>query len=216
MALQQNEDGPVPHPKSKVIVCSTCSLLPDNLTINTGREERFPSAYNKLGKMDKDFKGEFLRCPECKTYYNWIDDSQMYGSGNNDEERLVRFSLKQSRLLDILFTSAPDYRPNSSEVDEYFEALPLYILTDILRMRMYPNPDFIQPFLPQLVTLLITNKDTNNSDELWQILSSYISKGPARAQEILNFFCTGNDFGSTRLTQILHQCLREVKEHQEK
>jgi hypothetical protein len=32
------------------------------------------------------------RCPDCGAYFVWEEYPQMYGSGNNDEERLIRVS----------------------------------------------------------------------------------------------------------------------------
>src|SRR5688572_8250544 len=99
-------------------ICSVCSSLSNDITVNTGREEYFPSAFIKLIGMDNDSRAEFRCCPGCRTYFNWIDMSHLYGSGNNDEERLVRLSPEKSRLLDKLFAADSNYRPEPAEVKE--------------------------------------------------------------------------------------------------
>ncbi|HYP43378.1 MAG TPA: hypothetical protein VEQ18_05090, partial [Candidatus Nitrosocosmicus sp.] len=84
--------------------CPLCGELPDKLTVNTGREEKFPAAASELIPAGARFTGQgqfsqFRRCPGCDAYFLWEEYPQMYGSGNNDEERLSRFSAKASSLL---------------------------------------------------------------------------------------------------------------------
>lgn len=83
--------------------CSVCSTLPDDITVNTGREYHLPDAFKKLKMMSGDSYEAYYRCPECHTYYEWINMPQMYGSGKNDEERLVRQSQEKSKALDASF-----------------------------------------------------------------------------------------------------------------
>jgi hypothetical protein len=187
--------------------CSVCSSLPDDITVNTGREEYFPSAFNQLVGMDDDQGGEFRRCPGCQTYFNWIDMRQMYGSGNNDEERLVRLSQENSRLLDKLFTADSTSRPTSTEIEEYLRSLPLELLLKVLRFHLYDNRDFVKPFIPHLVRLLGKSNDTS----LWALLNGYVSKTPERAQEILDAFSSSDGYPPNRLIQLLHHCLKLLK-----
>jgi hypothetical protein len=81
--------------------CSLCGELPDELIVSTGREQQFPAAFYNLipvgprnasqGCFSQDY-----RCPECGVYFVWEEHRQMYGSGNNDEERLFRTSMEAS------------------------------------------------------------------------------------------------------------------------
>jgi hypothetical protein len=77
--------------------CSLCGELPDELIVNTGREQRFPAARYKLipvGARDSS-QGKFSqlhRCPDCGALFVWEAYPQMYGSGNDDEECLIRVS----------------------------------------------------------------------------------------------------------------------------
>jgi hypothetical protein len=187
--------------------CPVCSSLPDDITVNTGRDEYLPNAYNNLVGMDSDFKAEFLRCPGCKTYFNWIDMPQFYGSGNNDEERLVRLSSEQSRLLDILLPEDSTTLPRPDEIANYINALPLDLLLPALSFRKHRTPEVVGLFVPHLVRLLGKNNDTS----LWSLLNGYVSNHPERAQEILDAFSADDEFAPNRLNQILHHCLRVVK-----
>src|SRR5215204_465595 len=72
--------------------CSLCGELPDKLTVNTGREGEFPAAFHELIPVGVRFAGQgqfsqFRRFPDCDAYFVWEEYPQMYGSGNNDEER---------------------------------------------------------------------------------------------------------------------------------
>jgi hypothetical protein len=183
--------------------CSVCGSLPDDITVNTGREEYFPSAFSQLIGMDED-RGEFRTCPDCRTYFNWIDMPQMYGSGNNAEERLVRLPKEKSRLLDKLFTADSNYQPTSIEVEEYLGSLPLDMLVPAVGFHLHRNRELITAFVPHLVRLLGKNNDTS----LWNLLNGYVSDNPERAEEILNAFRSSDEYASTRLTQILHHCMK--------
>jgi hypothetical protein len=186
----------VPNPET----CSLCSSLPDDLTVNTGREEHLPGVCNKLIGMD--YRAELRRCPCCGTYFNWIDMSSWTGSGINDEERLVRLSTRVSQLLDKLFSSDSKDHPGLNDVGEYFETVPL----DLLLKALNSAPEIAAPFVPNLVRLLAKNNDTST----WCLLQGYVRNKPERAEHILEAFRTWDEWGSTRLTQILHQCLNVV------
>ena len=188
-------------------VCSLCSSLPDDITVNTGREEYFPNAFDQLIGMDSDYRSEFRCCPGCRTYFNWIDMPQMYGSGNNDEERLVRLSREKSRLLDKLFSTDLSFRPTPVEVDEYISTLPLDLLVPALRFRLQHAPEVVAHFVPRLVRLL----GKSNDSTLWGLLNIYVSDNPDRAEEIVNAFRSDEEYAPTRLTQIIHHCLRLLK-----
>jgi hypothetical protein len=86
-------------------LCTVCSSLPEDFTVNTGREERFPSAFSQLVHMTGDNDTALYRCPACHTFYEWINMPQFYGSGNCDEERLVRQTPENSRELDHSFSA---------------------------------------------------------------------------------------------------------------
>jgi hypothetical protein len=74
-------------PETQSEICPLCGELPDGLTVNTGREERFPAAFHKLtpvGSLSTS-QGQLVgsqlhRCPDCGTYFDWGDYPQVYGS----------------------------------------------------------------------------------------------------------------------------------------
>jgi hypothetical protein len=165
----------------KIEKCSFCETLPDDLTVNTGRDQYFPEAFYKLTVIDgyEDEK-EFRCCPECRTYFKWFDLSERYGSGNNDEERLIRFSSKASRLLDKLFSTDPKVCPSQEDIKDYFETLPRDLLLEALHLVKSPN--ILAPFVPSLVQLL----GLNTSDSaVKNVLHKYVSDNRERAEEIL-------------------------------
>ncbi len=205
-ASMDNKEKPSSAPDASAGICSLCNTLLDDITVNTGREEYFPSAYRQLIGMDTDYRPEYLRCPGCHTYYNWIDMPQMYGSGNNDEERLVRLSPAKSRLLDKLFSDDSNFLPTPNEVEEYITTLPLDLLLPALRFRLQRTPECVARFVPQLLRLL----GKNNDSSLWGLLNIYVANNPQRAEEILGEF-PSDDQTSTRLAQLHQHCLDIVK-----
>ena len=81
--------------------CSLCGEIPDELIVKTGRDETFPAACYKLVPAGGEGTSQGMfsqdrRCPECGACFVWEEHRQMYGSGNNDEERLIRVSADAS------------------------------------------------------------------------------------------------------------------------
>lgn len=188
--------------------CAVCCSLPDDITVNTGREESFPNAYNQLVGMDTDYRPEYLRCPGCHTYYNWIDMPQMYGSGNNDEERLVRIAPAKSRLLDKLFSPDSTDLPTPAEVEEYIAILPPELLLPALNFRRQRTPEVMTRFVPHLIRLLVKNNDYPLSG----LLDSYATHQAHGAEEILDAFRSTGEHSPNRFIQLLRHCLRIVKD----
>ena len=179
------------QPETQAENCSLCGELPDDLTVNTGREERFPAAFDKLTPVGIPYPGQgqwvgsqFRRCPNCRTYFDWGDYPQMYGSGNCDEERLIRLSARASRLLNNLFPPDPKAPPDPGDVGEYFEALPLELLLRALSSQVGTVPHIVTPFVPNLVRLLGKSGDISVGNSLGSLLGAYVSGSPERAKEI--------------------------------
>jgi hypothetical protein len=184
--------------------CSVCYSLPDDITVNTGREEYFPAAFSQLIGMDNEYRAEFRYCPGCRIVFNWIDMSQMYGSGNNDEERLVRLSPEKSRLLDKLFNMNTEYQHTSTEIEEYIGSLSIDLLVPALRFNLYQNHRLISPFVPSLLQLL----GKNNDSALWDLLRAYVSDNPDRAEAVMDICQRINAHKPDRLKQLLEHCLK--------
>src|SRR4051794_36976638 len=94
-----SKDMDATQPETQFENCPLCGELPDDLTVNTGRDEYFPTAFDKLIRVGIPSPGQgqlvgsqLYRCPACGMYFDWDDYPQVYGSGNCDEERLQRLS----------------------------------------------------------------------------------------------------------------------------
>lgn len=179
------------QPETKAENCPLCGGLPDDLTVNTGREERFPAAFYELTTVgipcpsQGQWVGSQLhRCPSCGTYFDWGDYPQVYGSGNCDEERLTRLPAKASRLLDNLFAPVPKTPSAPGDVGEYFEALPPGMLLCALRSRVGTVPNIVTPFVPNLVSLLGKSGDPSERNSIRVLLGAYASSSPERAKAV--------------------------------
>lgn len=179
------------QPEIQAESCPLCGELPDDLTVNTGREQRFPAAFDKLTPVGITSPGQgqwvgsqFRRCPECGRYFDWGDYPQVYGSGNCDEERLIRLPARTSRLLDNLFTHDPQAPADLGDVGEYFEALPLNLLLRALRSRVGTVPEIVRPFVPDLVPLLGKSDDFSVRNSVRSLLDGYGAGSYGRAREV--------------------------------
>jgi hypothetical protein len=197
--------GPT-QPETEAEPCSLCGGLPDDLLVNTGREEYFPDAFYQLTRLGGQMKEPFRRCPECGTFFHWIDLPQFYGSGNCDEERSIRLSAKVSRLLDHLFPPDPKNPGDLGEIAEYIETLPRELLLLALDSHVYTNPQIVAPFVPGLVQLLAKTNDSS----IRNLLSQYRSNKPDRAEEILEAFRSLDGPSLSALAQVVRDCLRIV------
>jgi hypothetical protein len=97
--------GPVQYPtpdySNDLDKCALCGDLPDDLIVNTGRDDYFLNPWYQLTRrVFGNSEDEFRRCPRCGAYFQWIDMPQMYGSGNNAEERFIRLPQKQTNRRD--------------------------------------------------------------------------------------------------------------------
>jgi hypothetical protein len=181
----------VTPPEIQAENCSLCGELPDDLTVNTGREQKFPAAFYKLTPVGtpRPGRGQWVgsqlhRCPDCGTYFDWGDYPQVYGSGNCDEERLIRLSPRASRLLNNLFFPDPKVPPDSGDVGQYFEALSPDLLLRGLSSQAGTSPNIVTPFVPHLMRLLCESDDTSVRNSIGSLLGDYVSDSWERAKEI--------------------------------
>jgi hypothetical protein len=163
--------------------CSLCGSLPDDETVNTGRDHYFQEAFYQLTRLGGGVKEPLRRCPRCRVFFRWIDLPQVYGSGNCDEERAIRLSPNISALLDKLFPDDPKNPPDLGPIDAFL-ALPLELLVLALECHAFTGPKMIAPFVPRLVQML----NSSNDSSLGAVLSNYRYERPAQAQEILAAF----------------------------
>jgi hypothetical protein len=181
--------------------CAFCETLPAELTVNTGRDYKFPEAFYKLTVIDESKLDEqFRRCPECRAYFKWTNLSERYGSGNGDEEQLIRLPTKISRLLGKLFSANPQDYPQQKDVKVYFETIPGDLLLE--EFRLVKSPDIIAPFVPRLVWLLRLNA---GNSAVTDVLANYVSDNRERAEELLK------ELEKFPLANFLRYCLDVTK-----
>lgn len=180
-------DTPSARPENQAEKCALCGELPDDLTVNTGRDEYFPAAVDALTPvgLPSPSQGQwvgsqFRRCPACGAFFDWSDAPQMYGSGNEDEERLVRLPATVSRLLNTLFPPDPKATPDAGDVGAYFHNLPLDLLLRALSSQVRAAPEILTPFVPGLARLLGASDDTR----IARLLGAYLARIPERAEDI--------------------------------
>ncbi len=180
-------DTPSPRPEDQAETCALCGELPDDLNVNTGRGECFPAAFDRLipvgipsPSQGQRVGSQFRRCPNCGAFFDWSDAPQMYGSGNCDEERLVRLPATTSRLLNTLFPPDPKAPPHPGEIGEYFRSLPLDLLLRALGSQVRTAPIILTPFVPDLARHLGVSEDAG----IARLLGAYLSHIPERAEDI--------------------------------
>ncbi len=153
--------------------CPACGELHGGLA-NTGRDEQFDPAFYKLERIEG-----FRRCTVCRTYFNWVDRPQFYGSGNLDEEEYDRLTPEQSALLDRLLPVDPQNPGDLGPVAAYFSGLPEELLLKALSIYVF-RWKVMQPFVPELVRRLA---ETANP-ELFSLLQNYRYQSRERAREV--------------------------------
>jgi hypothetical protein len=212
-----SKDMDATKPETQFENCPLCGELPDDRTVNTGRDEYFPAAFYKLIPIGIPSPGQgqlvgsqLHRCPECGMYFDWDDFPQMYGSGNCDEERLQRLSARASRLLDNLFFPDPKAVPDPGDAGEYIEALSLDMLLRALHSQVGKVPDIVTPFVPDLVRLLCESDDDSLCGSINSLLSDYVSGSPKRAEEVLQACNSAGESETLSLTQIRDVCHRII------
>lgn len=169
-------EPPAPHAP-----CPRCDGLPDDVTVNTGRDHRFDDAFYTLESLGDSFQERFRRCAACRTFFHWIDLPQTYGSGNCDEERCVRLSPAVSARLDRLFPADPKHPGDLGDVDDYFATVPLHLLQVALETHVFTGRPVVAPFVPRLCAIL----RQKGGHSLADLLSNYCYGRPDEAAVVL-------------------------------
>lgn len=187
--------------------CSLCGILSDEMLVNTGKDERFPDAFYRLTRFEEEFQNEFsrtafLRCPQCGAFFQWINQPEMYGTGNNDNERLIRLSERVSRLLGMLFS---DDQKETARFDtgEFFEDFSLDIFIKALKIQLSAAPQIAAHFVPELMRFLVKNPQNAAVSEF---LREYISYQPERAREVLGVLRSLKSIEYSPLIALLLDC----------
>lgn len=139
--------------------CTTCSSIPSNLLVNTGRDETFPDEVRRLVWLEVGDSYDLRRCPECGALFEWEDMPQFYGSGNNDEERLTRLDPARASMARELLDPEPGARDDALLYAQAFRTLSPGLVCEILRHLAYKNPRVFAGFLAPIVAQLAVESD---------------------------------------------------------
>jgi hypothetical protein len=193
--------------------CSVCGALPDELKVDTNRGERLPEAFHRLTERG-NYNGRvstFLRCPQCRKYFNWIVDFDMYGYGKKGEMRLTRLTGRASRLLDKILSTEPNNYPDRNDVEKDFDAVPFNLLLQALKFRIPATPEIVGSFVPRLLSYLAKYPDYSDPLGLREMLKNYAYGRPERAEEIIQSFLSLKEEEYSTYTDVLRHCLKITK-----
>lgn len=181
--------------------CSVCGSLGDELTVKYGSDEQYPEAYRKLVQTDHA-PDEFKRCPSCDNYFYCVDSPQEYGSGNNAEETIERFSKEQSQHLHNLFTGGTLYSPSVGESEKILEILPLHQLLPALWSFRSRHPNSFTYFVSSLVKQL----SKLNDKQIFDLLLEHVNYDREHAKHVLNWFKNSGEPAGPLMQKLVQRC----------
>ena len=162
-------------------ICALCEPLGSTYVAQTGSGDRFPAAYDKLKKEDLGLRSDLLRCPECDGFFFWEDHSQLFGSGNLDEETLAKLEEQPARIVRDLLR-LPDPAISATHLlKECFAGLPESIRDLLLSHLRNSRKEAFDQLLPSLVARLHEANDAT----LRSFLISYCYDGTIRSAAVL-------------------------------
>lgn len=161
--------------------CSICRSLPTSLTVNTGRDERFPDVVYALKRLDLDRDDDIYRCPECDALFHWEDRPQFYGSGNLDEEIVTRLSDDESAALRALLGLQTNFEDAARIVNRAFEVVPAELANRVLmRLAIYKPAEFAS-----IVWIVIDQLIKSNDSYLRDVLTTYCGTDSLRIADVI-------------------------------
>lgn len=183
--------------------CPTCGSLPPSYLRQSGYGESFPAAANALVPLELDNRHDVWRCPDCGDLFAWEDNSQLYGSGNLDEERLDRLTEAQAQSVRALL--APDFlgTPPDDLIEAAARELPRDLLLSILRHLVY-HAKTLEPLVPALAALLVAE----NEQPLVTVLLDWAGRQRIRLQWVIEMIERGGR-PSSRFGEVLRKIARE-------
>lgn len=183
--------------------CAVCGELPAELRVNYGRDERYPAAYSKLVDVETA-PAEFKRCPSCRNYFYCADFPQEYGTGDNAEEKIERFSTVQSQYLDNFFTGGPLYSPDVNEVDECMKIIPIHQLMPALHYYRSTHPESFGYFASRLIEPL----GKYNDRDIFDLLVAHVGSDKERAASALRLMKPGREPKAKLLLEFIERCTK--------
>ncbi len=200
--IRHPEIGRVPVGGTVDGKCPVCGSLPKELRVNYGRDDHYPPAYSKLITIDQD---TYKCCPECRTYFFCLNIPQEYGTGNNAEEIIERFTPEQSRYLENLFLGNELFNPTYTQVQDCIKLLPFHQLLTPLERVQQRLPNVFKRFVWYLTEQVMKHR----SPRAARLLYDYISQDPERARLVLRW-CFNSARGKSPLLDLMEHCMNIV------
>lgn len=161
--------------------CPLCGELADRIVAQTGYGDYLPDAAYKLKKEELSFSCDVRRCPECDGIFIWEDHPQYYGSGNLDEEWLIRLDDTKAALVRSLLDLPEDAASVRNLVTLAFQLLEQDWIREILSRICYRNTERFPDALPAIVDRFLTTDDFSLSG----VISNYCYVRPQKKAEVL-------------------------------
>jgi hypothetical protein len=180
-----------------------CGSLPEEFTVNYGREMPYPEAYYKLINVGEAAGAIYKFCPLCKTYFFCVDEPQEYGSGNNASEAITRFSPEQSRYLETMLSANEFYNPDRGEVEKILKLIPRHQVIFALYGLHHHAPKAFEQFIPAIVNELSKQDDVH----WWNLVKDYfINNDRLRAEQVAGYFSATSMPSKLHVKRMLTYC----------
>jgi hypothetical protein len=187
--------------------CEVCSQIPDDLLVNTGRDDTFPPEVRRLTVLNLDNSNDLYECPGCKALFEWEDLPQYYGSGNNAEERLTRLNPEQELMARALLDPAPEAGNGSEFLNRAFATLSYDLVTTLLRYAANRHKQAFSAFIGPLVAQLIAE----GNGTIFSIISTYCGSDRGRLTEVLQLLDAGGPEIGRSAEYLRKTCLEQLE-----
>lgn len=189
-------------PQSPANACTLCSELPAELWVNTGRDEAFPDVVRRLLRLGLSDDDDVWQCPQCNAQFAWTNLPQYYGSGNNDEERLIRLNAEQAATVHTLLHADAVVQAPEPFLQQAFRSLRHALVFALLHHHARQHPHAFSGLLPTLVAAHAARGEL----PLYGLLDHYCGNDPARIRAVLAAL-EAHGPGISKSAQYLHKTL---------
>jgi len=193
------------HPDSQA--CEACSSIPSELWAQTGRGESLYPKIEQLVHLDLDNRNDLYVCPVCEAIFEWEDFTQLSGSGNNDEERVLRLGPEQAAVVRELLDPDPRERDGEALLERAFRLLSDAIVYNVLRYRARHEGEAFVGLVHPIVARLMEG-DGSLSD----IVTTYCSYNRGRIAEVLRQIDSGGQDISQSARFLRETLIRRIEE----
>jgi hypothetical protein len=138
--------------------CGACGSLPQSYLAQTGYGEQFPAAAYQLERLGLDMRRDIWRCKACGALFDWEDNSQLYGSGNLDEETLGRLGPAAAKAVGALLDPGFHGMAGDELVALAAKEVPRPLFNNIVQYLVYRTTR-LEPLVPGLVAVLAKDNE---------------------------------------------------------